>query len=199
MFITFDGVDGAGKSTQITRFCEALRSEGHDVVTCRDPGATALGEKVREILLGGAIEMGYRSEMLLYMAARAQLVQEIIRPAVEAGKTVVSDRFLLANVVYQGWAGELEPADIWKVGEVAIGGLHPDHTFLIDLDADLAAARLGDDLDRMESRGIEYLRRVRNGFLTEAAENIDSIHIINAEGSPDDVFARVWSAYQSFS
>jgi len=103
MFFTFDGLDGAGKSTQTERFCQWLAEQGHQVLTCRDPGSTGLGEAVREILLAGRIEsIGPRSETLLYMAARAQLVDEVIRPALAAGKTVVSDRYLLANVVYQG-------------------------------------------------------------------------------------------------
>src|SRR5687767_13931168 len=106
MFFSFDGVDGAGKSTQINLFCEGLRQQGREVVACRDPGGTALGERLRAILLDHhAVPIHRRSEMLLYMASRAQLVEEVIRPALEAGKVVVSDRYLLANVVYQGHVG----------------------------------------------------------------------------------------------
>src|SRR5262245_46414963 len=110
MFFSFDGIDGAGKSTQVRLFVEALRARGHEVVECRDPGSTPLGERVRELLLksGADTPIDPRSEMLLYMAARAQLVDEVIRPALKAGKVVVSDRFLLANVAYQGHAGGLD-------------------------------------------------------------------------------------------
>src|SRR5262245_37167265 len=124
MFFSFDGIDGVGKSTQLLLFCNALRSTHHDVVECRDPGSTELGDAIREILLHGgeSIPIGRRSEMLLYMAARAQLVEEVIRPALEAGKIVVSDRFLLANVVYQGHAGGLDIETVRTVGRVATDG-----------------------------------------------------------------------------
>ena len=111
MFFSFDGLDGVGKTTQMDLFVEWLRAAGHDVVRCRDPGSTPLGEAIREILLGHEFAISRASEMLLFMAARAQLVEEVIRPALDAGKTVVSDRFLLANVVYQGHAGGLDVAD----------------------------------------------------------------------------------------
>src|SRR5690349_9075923 len=116
MFFSFDGVDGTGKSTQIRLLAEALQQRGRTVVTCRDPGGTALGERLREILLGHHdTPIHRRAEMLLYMASRAQLVEELIRPALAAGKKVISDRYLLANVVYQAHAGGLDPADVWQV------------------------------------------------------------------------------------
>src|SRR5262249_38326500 len=102
MFFSFDGLDGAGKTTQMDLFCQWLAERGHDVMRCRDPGSTPLGEQVRELLLGHHVSMSRTAEMLLFMAARAQLVEEVIRPALTAGKVVVSDRYLLANVVYQG-------------------------------------------------------------------------------------------------
>lgn len=143
MFFSFDGLDGVGKSTQIQLFCEWLTARGHTVVSCRDPGATQLGEAVREILLkqaGPAI--GRMSEMLLYMAARAQLVEEIIQPALSVGKTIVSDRFLLSNIVYQGHAGGLEVAELWRIGNVITRGVQPNLTFLLDLPPAAAQGRL---------------------------------------------------------
>src|SRR5258708_32046103 len=131
MFFSFDGVDGAGKSTQIDLLADALRQRGREVVTCRDPGSTALGERLREILLhhhGTPIHR--RSEMLLYMASRAALVEEVIRPALAAGKIVISDRYLLANVVYQAHAGGLNSDDVWRVGEVTVPGVMPRLVFL---------------------------------------------------------------------
>src|SRR3954466_13098094 len=119
MFFSFDGVDGVGKSTQIRLLAEALGARGKDIITCRDPGGTPLGERLREILLDHhGLAIHRRSETLLYMASRAQLVEEIIRPALASGKTVISDRFLLANVVYQGHAGGLNPGEVWRVGEI---------------------------------------------------------------------------------
>src|SRR5687768_8133459 len=133
MFFSFDGIDGAGKSTQLRLFCERLRAHGLDVVVCRDPGSTELGERIRDIVLShdGATPIARRSEMLLYMAARAQLVEEVIRPALAAGKIVVCDRFLLANIVYQGHAGGLDVSDVRQVGAIATDGVLPDCVFLL--------------------------------------------------------------------
>ncbi len=154
MFFSIDGGDGTGKSTQIERFCQWLRDEGHQVVACRDPGSTPLGEAVREMLLHqDDLAIGRTSEMFLYMAARAQLVGEVIRPALEAGKVVVADRYLLANVVYQGHGGGLDVPTLWQVGEIATGGLMPDLTLVLDLPSEAAAARISRSPDRMERQG----------------------------------------------
>lgn len=188
MFFSFDGIDGGGKSTQISLFSSWLRERGCEVVNCRDPGGTELGEAVRHILLdSSATRIDRRSEMLLYMAARAQMVEEVISPALAAGKTVVSDRYLLANVVYQGHAGGLDPEIIWQIGEVATRGIYPDLTFLLDLPDEAAAMRLGRPLDRMEQQGDEFRRRLREGFLAEAARRPEAIAIIDAARSIDEV------------
>jgi len=188
MFFSFDGVDGVGKSTQAGLFGDWLRDSGHDVVACRDPGSTRLGEVLRRIVVeGDGTPVCLRSEMLLYMAARAQLVDEIIGPALEAGKTVVSDRFLLANVVYQGHAGGLDPEVVWQVGEAATAGIRPVLTFVLDMKAELALARIARGHDRMERQGLEYLQRVRDGFLTEAKRRSEQIVVVDASGSVDEV------------
>jgi dTMP kinase len=132
--------------------------------------------------------------MLLYMAARAQMVAEIIKPALAAGKTVISDRYLLANVVYQGWAGELAPDVIYRIGQVATDDLMPDLTLLLDLPTAEASGRLGDELDRMESRDDSYQQALRKGFLEEAARAPERIAVINAEGSVDQVAGRIRKA-----
>ena len=196
MFFSFDGVDGVGKSTQIELFVRALRSRGLDVVQCRDPGGTALGERLRAILLEqSALAIHERAEMLLYMASRAQLVEEVIRPALAAGKTVVSDRYLLANVVYQAHgSGKLAPDDVWRVGEITVTGILPDRVFLLDMPAQQAAARIRRSADRMEGRGLEYLERVRQGFLAEARRFPQQIEVINADQSPDAVHALVMAS-----
>jgi dTMP kinase len=189
MFFSFDGIDGVGKSTQMRLFCEMLRVHGHEVEYCRDPGSTALGEAIREILLrsDGNVPIGRRSEMLLYMAARAQLVDEVIRPAVEAGRVVVSDRYLLANVVYQGHAGGLDAEVVRQVGQVATDGIYPDCVFLLDMPTEAADRRLSREKDRMESQGDEYRRRLREGFLAEAARPGSRIHLIDASRSIESV------------
>ena len=181
MFFSIDGGDGTGKSTQIERFCQWLREEGHQVVACRDPGSTPLGEAVREMLLHqDDLAIGRTSEMFLYMAARAQLVSEVIRPALEAGKVVVADRYLLANVVYQGHGGGLDVPTLWQVGEIATGGLMPDLTLVLDLPSEVAASRIRRSPDRMERQGPDFHARVREGFLEEAQQQSGRIVIIDA-------------------
>lgn len=182
MFFSFDGIDGVGKTTQMRLFHEWLIAEGHEVVTCRDPGSTPLGERLREIVLHSdeATLISPRSEMLIYMAARAQLVEEVIRPAIDAGKVVVSDRFLLANIVYQGYAGGVDIAEIRSVGQVATGGILPDCVFLLDMPPGKALERMGDNLDRIEQRGEDYRERLRQGFLAEANVIGSAVHVINA-------------------
>src|SRR4051794_16990299 len=168
-FFALDGPDGGGKTTQAARLAHWLREMGRDVVACREPGGTPLGERLREILLDrDAAPPALRAEMLLYMASRAQLVAEVIRPALDAGRIVVSDRYLLANVVYQGYAGGLTVEDVWRVGEAATGGLWPDLTLVLDVPPDVAQARVGAPRDRMEDQPQAYRERVRAGFLTAA-------------------------------
>ena len=198
LFFTFDGIDGTGKSTQLQRFGDWLAELGHDVVACRDPGSTRLGEALREIVLRGEMPIDARSETLIYMAARAQLVEEIIRPAMLAGKTVVSDRFLLANVVYQAYGLSLDPDDVWSLGEFATGGLHPTKTFLLDMDVETAGQRIDANADRLEQRDVEYHIRVREGFLTEAARNPQQICVIDANQSIDDVHQAIRAAADDF-
>jgi len=170
-----------------------LRERGYDVVSCRDPGSTPLGERVREILLhsDAATPIGRRSEMLLYMAARAQLVEELIRPALAANKIVVSDRYLLANLVYQGHAGGLDVEAVRAIGRIAIDGTEPDAVFLLDMSPAAADRRLSRALDRMERQGVDYRQRLRDGFLAEAARARDRIHVVDADRSVEAVQAEI--------
>jgi len=194
LFFSFDGIDGAGKSTQLSLFLDWLRERGHEVVTCRDPGTTTLGEAVREILLGADYRIDYRAEMLLYMACRAQLVQEVIRPALDKGKIVVSDRYILANVVYQGSAGGIEPDEIWRVGEIATEHTLPDLTFVLDLDPETAAQRLKGNRDRMEARGLDYFQKVCDGFLEQGQRFPQSNLIVDAALAVDQVQSVIRTA-----
>jgi dTMP kinase len=195
MFFSFDGIDGVGKSTQIKLFCDWLRERGEEVVECRDPGSTAVGEAVREILLQRHdLALGRMAEMLLYMAARAQLVEQVIQPALAAGKTVVSDRFLLSNVVYQGHAGGLEASELWKLGQFITRGIEPDLTFLLDMPPEAAAGRIQRELDRMELRGDIFRQQLRVGFLAEAERRPDRIAVIDASRSIEEVHAAICAA-----
>ncbi len=197
MFFSFDGLDGVGKSTQMTLFCDGLAAAGREVLVCRDPGSTRLGEAVRTLLLDRHdLAISRRAEMFLYMAARAQLVEQVIRPALEAGKRVVSDRFLLANVVYQGHAGGLDVDELWRIGRTATAGIEPDLTFILDMDPDAAAGRLNRPRDRMELQGDAFRERVRAGFLAEAARNPRRLVVIDAGRSIEEVHADVREAAQ---
>jgi dTMP kinase len=194
-FFSFDGVDGVGKSTQIARFTDWLSDQGYIVVTCRDPGGTEVGEAVRALLLDWRdLKISRMSEMLLYMAARAQLVEEVIQPALADGKIVVSDRFLLANVVYQGHAGGLVVDELWKIGKFITRGIEPNLTFLLDMPPGAAKSRIQRDLDRMEQHGDDFRERLRAGFLQEAAWRPEQIVVVNADRSIDDVQADIRSA-----
>lgn len=191
LFFCFDGIDGAGKTTQIERFRDWLQATGHEVLLCRDPGSTELGESIRGMLLTESdTPIGSRAEMLLYMSARAQLVDQIIRPAMAAGTSVISDRFLLANVVYQGHASGLDVDQIWQVGHIATDHLLPDLTFVLDLPPAMAAERRDREPDRVEGRGDEFLNRVREGFLTEALKHHEIV-IIDASADVETVQAEI--------
>jgi dTMP kinase len=169
MFFCFDGIDGAGKTTQIKLFADWLTAQEREFVVFRDPGGTPLSERIRDLLLSRSnIPIGIRAEMLLYMAARTQLVQEGILPAIEAGKIVITDRYTLATVAYQGYGGGLPVDQIRAVAAVATQNCSPDRTFLLDLDPIRGRDRRNLEPDRIEARGDDYLLRVRNGFLAEA-------------------------------
>lgn len=192
MFISLDGIDGAGKSTQIDLLRQHLEAKGASVVCFRDPGSTKLGEAIREILLHREdIPLANTSEMLLYMAARAQLVAEQLRPALDAGATVICDRFLLANVVYQGVAGGLNIDDLWAIGFCATGGLSPDATIVLDIDPEVAVKRLQRGPDRLEKRGIEYFRLVRKGFLDQISHAGRQVMVVNADQKIEQIHQQI--------
>lgn len=194
MFLAFEGVDGAGKSTQVRLLGEHLERKGREVVICREPGGTSLGEELRRILLDpGSGDLEPEVEVLLFMAARAQLCNQVIRPELEAGKVVISDRFLWSSVVYQGIVGGLGIEEVLSVGEVATRGLLPDFTFVVDLDPAVSHSGL-DEGDRMESRGVEFQRQVRQGFVSLAEEFTDSFILIDGSASVDQVHQRVLEA-----
>lgn len=199
MFFVFDGVDGAGKTTQLQRFVVWLEEQGHDVVTCKDPGSTPLGEQLRAILLGKhETPISMRAEMMLFTTARTQLVEEIVRPALADNKTVVLDRYIFSTIVYQGYAGNLEAEDIRAVNHIATGGLMPDATFILDIPIDVAMQRLGESLDRMESRGREYFEKVRAGFLEEVERWPTGVELVNANQPVDAIHEEITRKAQQY-
>jgi dTMP kinase len=190
-FLSLDGLDGTGKSTQCRLLAQWLRGLGHTVTECSDPGGTPIGDVLRDLLLGRRHEMTLPCEMLLFMASRAQLVADVIRPALEAGQIVVADRFLLANVVYQGHAGGLDTERLWDIGQMATGGLLPDLTLILDLPLEKAITRRARPADHFESRANEYQQRVRQGFLTEARRHLDTIRVIDADQPVDAIHQQI--------
>lgn len=185
MFIVFDGIDGAGKSTQIDLACRWLEPRiQRPIVRLADPGSTPLGQELRQLLLSRHdLAPSAMAEMLMFMAARAELVETRIVPSREKGEWVVCDRFSFSTVVYQGHAGGLDPEAIWAVNQVATRGILPDLTILLDLPAVLASERVGASRDRMESRGLPYFERVRLGFLTEAKRWPRGVQVLDANRS----------------
>jgi len=201
-FIVFDGPDGSGKSTQLARFADECRAHAVPLCPVRDPGGTGVGERIREVLLSRDNEgMSLRCEMLLYMASRAELVARHIRPALDARRLVLADRFVSSTFAYQGAAGGLPPAEIRAAAQVATGGLWPDLTVIFDVDTQTAAARMtgkksasrGDPTlslfaDRMEAKGESFHARVRQGFLDQAAADPDHYVVIDAARGADEVW-----------
>ncbi len=180
LFLSLDGIDHCGKSTQCQLLTDWLLSEDHRVVPCSDPGSTSLGWELRQLLLNWDHDMSTRCEAMLFMASRAQLVDQVIRPALDEGSIVISDRFLLANVVYQGHAGLLDPEELWQIGLWGTGGLSPDLTLVLDLSLEQARARRDQTPDRVESREEAFHQRVREGFLAEAEKSPEQIKVLDA-------------------
>lgn len=192
MLIVFEGIDGSGKSTQLKKLADWFRERERQVDCFRDPGSTRLGNQIREWLLGDHdLPIHPRAEMMLFSTARTQLVEECLRPALQQRRVVLLDRYIFSTVVYQGYAGELDPRAIWTVNRIATNSLMPDLTLVFDLPVDKALARLGKSLDRMESRGAEYFERVRAGFLQEAEQWPTSVEVLDADRSEDELHQDV--------
>ena len=198
LFLVLDGLDGTGKSTQCRLTADWLRGLGRAVTECVEPGSTSVGIELRTLLLGHRHDLGLRTEALLFMAARAELVERVIRPALAAGGTVVSDRYFLANIVYQGHAGGLDVDELWRVERFATGGLDPDLTLVLDLPVPAALGRRGRAADRKEARDLDYQERVRAGFLAEAARRPDRIRVIDAARPVDEIQAAIRAEIDRF-
>jgi dTMP kinase len=200
-FIVFDGTEGCGKSTQARMLRDRLAGAGApDVLLVRDPGTTRIGEQVRTILLNpDHDEMGMRCEMLLYMAARAQMMAETILPALGAGKLVIGDRFVSSTLAYQLGGDGLTAAEIRAVAEIATKGRWPDLTILLDLSADASIARVNRPKDRIEQRPIAYHEQVRRNYLSQAEADPRRYRVVAANRSPDEVHADVWRAVQALT
>ena len=205
-FITFEGGEGCGKSTQVRRLKEALEADGVEVVLTREPGGTWLSEEIRHLIKDQDTDAPCdRCELLLFLAARAQLVKNVIVPALDAGKWVVSDRFSDSTLAYQGYGRGL-PLDILRMAnDFACEGLKPDLTLLLDVEPEMALARMhsrevatNTSSDRIEKAGDAFHARLRTGFAELAAQEPTRIVTIDANGTPDEVWELIWKSLKRF-
>lgn len=195
LFIVFDGSEGCGKSTQVALLRERLEKMGRNVLLVRDPGTTRIGEQIRAILLNpDHAEMAMRCEMLLYMAARAQMMAESILPALEQGRIVISDRFVSSTLAYQLGGEGLTADDIRTVADIAIRQRWPDLTLLLDMPVEASMARVRRAKDRIEQRPMSYHEQVRKNYLAQAAADPKRYKIVNANREIEDVQQDIWSA-----
>lgn len=204
LFITFEGSEGCGKSTQIGLLHEALSAAGQAALLVREPGGTTLGEEVRELLLKHPADrkpITAECELLLFAASRAQLVREKIAPALAAGTHVIADRFYDSTTVYQGYGRGLDLIAISQLNAFAVGSSHPDLTILLDMEPSEAHARArhrsGGQLDRMESEPMAFYERVRTGYLHLARESKHRITVLDAAKAPEVLAAEIWASVQA--
>lgn len=194
IFISMEGPDGSGKSTQIELLKAYLEDKGYEIIITREPGGTVISEDIRRIILNKDYsEMGYMTEALLYASARAQLVTEVIKPALEAGKAVISDRFVDSSAVYQGMARGLGVETAYHINSYAIQGIMPQLTIHLDLPASVGISRKKNqaELDRMELEAIDFHERVAEGYRKLASLDPDRIKTIDATMSIDDIHAKI--------
>jgi dTMP kinase len=195
LFITFEGVEGCGKTSQINKTYDALTKLGYRVLMTREPGGTVVGEKVRNIILDAKHkEISPLTELFLFETARTRIIDEVIRPALKAGKVVLCDRFNDSTFVYQGYAGKLELSEIKKVDSIATGGLKPDLTIVLDLcekqGLERASKRSGKD--RMEQKSKNFHKKVRQGFLDLAKKNKSRMKVVKVVDGIEETFLQIW-------
>jgi dTMP kinase len=200
IFVTLEGGEGSGKTTQTRRLVEHLRSRGHEVLLTREPGGTEAGEAIRRLLLHGVQELSPRAELALYLASRAQLVTEIIRPNLARGVCVVCDRYADSSTAYQGGGRDLGIDFVEKMNEWATGSLEPDLTLYFDVDPEDGLARRqgraggGEDLDRIEREELSFHERVRAAYRLIAGRHSERFRVIPTHGGEEEVWKRVRAA-----
>ena len=200
VFITFEGSEGCGKSTQAKRLASRLEQAGLSVLVTREPGGTAIGEKIRDLLQFApeSFAMAAETELLLFEASRSQLVREIVRPALEQGSVVISDRFFDSTTVYQGVARKLEPDIVAALNDFAVGGDRPDLTIILDVDVATARARMMRRVrpvvatDRMEQEPLEFYERVGEGYRELARREPARVRLFDGSRSPDEIENEIW-------
>ncbi len=197
LFITFEGVDGCGKTTQINLLKNYFEEHGRTVLLTREPGAKGLGVKLREILLNYDGEVSPNCESFLFLADRAQHIDTIIKPAVERGEIVLCDRHTDSTVAYQGYGRGVDLDRINLLNNIATSGMKPDLTLIFDIDTDTSMARVGKEKDRMESAGIEFFKKVRNGYLEIAKNEPERVKLLNGSNSIEEIHKQVLDIIKS--
>lgn len=193
LFVTLEGGEGSGKSTQLAALTELAREGGRVVVACRDPGGTPLGERLRDALFASDDAPSAEAELLVFSAARAQLVREVVRPALDAGALVLCDRFADSTVAYQQHGRGLDRALVEAVNAAATGGLSPDLTLLLDIAPEAALARSDAGANYMERQDLEFHRRVRDGYLELARREPERWLVLDASRPAEELTAEVWA------
>ena len=198
MLITFEGLDFSGKTTQIKLLVEKLKSYGNDVIVVREPGGTPISEKIREILLDKKnLEMTQVAEILLFSAARNQLVNQVMKPALEAGKVVICDRYYDSTTAYQGFGRGVNLDDVKRINKIATLGVVPDITFFVDIPIDEIKRRIEiakSSTDRMESSGDSFYERARKGFFEIAESEPERFHIMDGLKNVETIHNEIWKA-----
>ncbi len=191
VFITFEGADGCGKTTQLELAAQRLDELKIPYVRTREPGGSELGKELRQILLHYPGKVASECETFLYLADRAQHVETVIKPALEAGKVVLCDRFTDSTIAYQGFGRGIDLERIKYLNNIATGGLCPNLTIVFDVDSEIAQTRLGGEKDRLEAEGFEFHKKVREGYLAVAKEESARVKVVDANLSIDEVFEGV--------
>lgn len=198
LFITFEGMDKTGKSTQTGLFCDYLRKTHPDMVQTREPGGCGVSELIRQVILTPGNDMGAACEAMLYAASRCEHVRQVIKPALEAGRLVVSDRFVDSSITYQGYGRQLGHRYVAELNAAATQGLQPNITFFLRMDHEQAIKRIHQrDMDRLEIVDTEFRRRVAEGYKRIISEDAERFIIIDADGSVQDVHAAIVQAYEA--
>lgn len=196
LFITFEGIDGCGKTTQINLLKNYLENNGYKVILTREPGAKGLGEKLREILLNYDGEVSSNCESFLFLADRAQHIDTIIKPAIQNGVVVLCDRHTDSTVAYQGYGRSLDLDQIKHLNNIATSGIKPDITFILDIDIETSLIRIGKGRDRMENSGREFFERVRNGYIEISKQEPERVKLLNGKDTIDNLNKQIIDSVQ---
>lgn len=196
-FFCLEGIDGSGKTTQLERLAARIEREGFDIVKLREPGGARISERIREILLDASFKgvMDDKTELLLYNAARAQVIAEIVKPALSAGKIVIADRFAWSTLAYQGYGRGIDPSLVQRLTELTCGKWLPSLTVVLDIPVERGRLRMKDrgaTPDRMECEKRDFFERVRNAYKSIAENHPEAVSLVNADRPPEAVFADIW-------